>query len=453
MRDGTATLRFINGKHNFNIDEEFKIAENPRWYGGIFNVPSQSGSSPDIEGVFFYIGSISINPDDVIGFHICAKNETDPMNPDNWWAEVYGPSVPHTKNFPDGCALYINGEYFGNASGTSYREGTDIYSKNNIFYNCSKYFINWPAWVDAPDYHCEFNKNIYYPESGAMFYRRTKSYTFSEWQALDSKFDPESLTVDPLFSNNSGTYGSLTPDFPYLENPEEFRRILVSDFTLTSSSPALNAGEEVGLINDFLGNPIVDAPDIGPLEYDPYAENKSPIAIISAYWTSNLVPMTVEFDGSASYDPDGDIISYSWNFGTGDTASGPTATYIFTEAGKYTVTLTVTDNNNATGSECFAIEALVNKAPVVDAGEDQTITLPEDRVNLQGSVTDDGLPPDLTLTVNWEKISGRGPVKFDNPNSECTTASFRKNGVYVLQLTANDGLLSTSDTVTITVNE
>jgi hypothetical protein len=39
------------------------------------------------------------------------------------------------------------------------------------------------------------------------------------------------------------------------------------DFTLTSTSPAINAGAIVGLTTDYLGNPIVGIPDIGAYEY------------------------------------------------------------------------------------------------------------------------------------------------------------------------------------------
>lgn len=56
---------------------------------------------------------------------------------------------------------------------------------------------------------------------------------------------------------------------------------------------------------------------------------------------------SVQFDGSASYDPDGTIASYAWTFGDTGTGSGATPTHTYTAEGNYTVTLTVTDNLGA----------------------------------------------------------------------------------------------------------
>lgn len=92
-----------------------------------------------------------------------------------------------------------------------------------------------------------------------------------------------------------------------------------------------------------------------------------------------------------------------------------------------------------------------NQPPVVNAGPNQTITLPTNTVTLDGSATDDGLPNN-TLTVSWSKVSGPGTVTFSSPNTATTQATFSTSGVYVLQLTANDTQLSSSSNVTITVN-
>ncbi len=90
-----------------------------------------------------------------------------------------------------------------------------------------------------------------------------------------------------------------------------------------------------------------------------------------------------------------------------------------------------------------------NQPPLADAGPDQTIALPA-LANLNGSVTDDGLPAGGALTATWSKVSGPGAVTFGHPNQAATTAGFSQAGVYVLRLTANDGELSSSDEVTIT---
>src|SRR5690606_5573705 len=83
----------------------------------------------------------------------------------------------------------------------------------------------------------------------------------------------------------------------------------------------------------------------------------------------------------------------------------------------------------------------------------RTIALPA-QASLQGTATDDGLPnPPGALTLLWTKISGPGTVSFGNPSAAVTTASFSAAGTYVLRLTANDGALSTSADVTVTVSD
>jgi uncharacterized protein YjiK len=91
-----------------------------------------------------------------------------------------------------------------------------------------------------------------------------------------------------------------------------------------------------------------------------------------------------------------------------------------------------------------------NVAPVVGAGPDQTIA--PDTANLDGTVSDDGLPnPPGTVTSAWSKVSGPGTVTFGNANAVDTTAAFSEAGTYVLRLTADDSALSASDEVTVTV--
>jgi Bacterial Ig domain len=95
---------------------------------------------------------------------------------------------------------------------------------------------------------------------------------------------------------------------------------------------------------------------------------------------------------------------------------------------------------------------VANQAPVVNAGNAQTITLPAS-ATLAGSAIDDGLPaqPGIT-TATWTARSGPGTVTFGNASSPTTTASFSASGTYVLRLTANDGVLSSYSEVTVTVN-
>ncbi|MDP9173916.1 MAG: carbohydrate-binding protein [Planctomycetota bacterium] len=94
--------------------------------------------------------------------------------------------------------------------------------------------------------------------------------------------------------------------------------------------------------------------------------------------------------------------------------------------------------------------APANQPPVVNAGANQTITLPAPAL-LSGAATDDGLP-NGTLTTTWSVVSGPGTVTFANASAPNTSATFSIAGTYVLALTANDGQLSTTANTTVTVN-
>jgi hypothetical protein len=94
-----------------------------------------------------------------------------------------------------------------------------------------------------------------------------------------------------------------------------------------------------------------------------------------------------------------------------------------------------------------------NHAPVVDAGVDQTITLPDTPL-LDGMVTDDGMPdPPGVVSSTWSRVSGSGVVTFTDPYTVDTTADFSEADTYVLRLTADDGELTASDEVTVVVIE
>ena len=93
----------------------------------------------------------------------------------------------------------------------------------------------------------------------------------------------------------------------------------------------------------------------------------------------------------------------------------------------------------------------VDAPPVVNAGSTMTNTFPG-TVTLPGSASDDGLPTNGTLTVNWSKISGPGTVVFGNAATTNSTATFSTSGVYVLRLAADDSIATNHSDVTVIEN-
>lgn len=70
------------------------------------------------------------------------------------------------------------------------------------------------------------------------------------------------------------------------------------------------------------------------------------------------VNQQVQFDASSSFDPDGVIVDYSWNYGDGEIETGVVQQHDFAAAGTYLVTLTVTDNQGKRASLTKAVTVL-----------------------------------------------------------------------------------------------
>ena len=84
-------------------------------------------------------------------------------------------------------------------------------------------------------------------------------------------------------------------------------------------------------------------------------ENRSPVASISAVPAVGSAPLAVSFDGSASSDPDGDALTYSWDFGDGGQASGETVSHTYQFVGSYLAVLTVSDGLGGTDTDQVVI--------------------------------------------------------------------------------------------------
>jgi PKD repeat protein len=79
-------------------------------------------------------------------------------------------------------------------------------------------------------------------------------------------------------------------------------------------------------------------------------KNIDPVAAVESAYPDVSVGEAIEFYGSGSWDEDGEIASYAWEFGDGNTAEGEKAWHTYYDVGVYTVSLTVTDDRGATAS-------------------------------------------------------------------------------------------------------
>ena len=136
-------------------------------------------------------------------------------------------------------------------------------------------------------------------------------------------------------------------------------------FDLSSGGPVqLIAGPDTNLyyLNLISG---VNASEVRVIRYNS-GTNSPPTAVITASPTNGPAPLTVNFSGAGSSDPNGDPITYSWNFGDGVTSgpsTTPTVSHSYSSSGSFTAVLTVTDSKSATGTASTIITS-GNTAPV-----------------------------------------------------------------------------------------
>jgi len=95
---------------------------------------------------------------------------------------------------------------------------------------------------------------------------------------------------------------------------------------------------------------IDDEGSIGTQQIAVVVSNSVPVAVASVNNENPLPGNRVIFNGTASFDQQGTISSYAWDFGDGTTGSGATAEHTYIEGGYYVVTLIVTDSAGATAS-------------------------------------------------------------------------------------------------------
>jgi PKD repeat protein len=132
--------------------------------------------------------------------------------------------------------------------------------------------------------------------------------------------------------------------------------------------------------------------------------NGAPTATFSA----TTSPLAVAVNASASTD-DGTIVSYGWDFGDATTGTGVSATHTYASAGTYTIVLTVTDDQGATGtsSQSVVVPALpVGPQPVATDAFERTVTDGLGSADLGGAWTLSGSAPNFSVS------GGRGRLRM-----------------------------------------
>jgi DNA/RNA endonuclease G (NUC1) len=154
------------------------------------------------------------------------------------------------------------------------------------------------------------------------------------------------------------------------------------------------------------------------------------------------------FSGAASLDPNGTIVSYSWDFGDGTVGSGVAPTYRFAQDGTYAVRLTVTDNDGLTATAVSTV-TVTNVLPTVAAVPDATVNAGV-AYTASGSFSDPGRD-NWVAAVNWGDGSATQTVPLTG-QSFALTHTFAAAGTYTVSIAvADDDGASAAVTHTVTV--
>ena len=171
-------------------------------------------------------------------------------------------------------------------------------------------------------------------------------------------------------------------------------------------------------------------------------QDRIPVSIFSFTSGTILTSVSVSFDGTASFDPDGTIVGYAWDFGDGSTGSGATPTHSYSIAGTYAAKLNVTDNSGSTQVSTQTV-TITDRPPAISLTQSSTTAAPGQAVIITISASD----PDGTIattTVNWgdgttDTISG--PPTTDSHTYSLPSGS--PSATYTITVTVHDNNGST----------
>ncbi len=147
-----------------------------------------------------------------------------------------------------------------------------------------------------------------------------------------------------------------------------------------------------------------------------------------ASFTSSVNKLAVSFDGSSSSDSDGTVASYLWDFGDGSTSTLAEPAHTYAAAGTYSVTLTVTDNEGATGTVTQDVTAVANALPTASF----TSTVTKQSVSFASTASD---PDGTVASYLWDFGDGGTSTLASPDHTYAAVATYP----VTLTVTDNDG--------------
>ena len=201
--------------------------------------------------------------------------------------------------------------------------------------------------------------------------------------------------------------------------------------------------ESVSYVNIIgQGNIIACLPDTGVVDTT-ISTPIRPLAVFIASPYEGEAPFEVSFDASSSIDIDGEIVSYQWNFGEGNTGTGMLTTHTFQDYGKYVVQLVVIDNQGLSDTSELIIDAGLEPIP------------PEAALSVSSQIGSAPFPVMFDATISSDPDGDIASFLWTIGEEEIGTEEsfvyeFTEEGIYVVQLIVTDDT-GLRDTVSISI--
>ena len=166
--------------------------------------------------------------------------------------------------------------------------------------------------------------------------------------------------------------GAVTGTTPFATNWGGVDLILAPDGNV--AFPDFGTGEPgTGSIKE-----IVYAPSAG-----------APHAVATATPVAGGKPLNVALSAAGSTDPEGQALTYSWDFGDSTTGTGVSPNHIYTDPGSYHAVVTVEDPDGHTDDASVDVEVFDSPpTPSIDSPADESTYHDGDTISLSGSATD-----------------------------------------------------------------
>lgn len=159
------------------------------------------------------------------------------------------------------------------------------------------------------------------------------------------------------------------------------------------------------------------------------APNAPPILEATQSRFSGIAPFCVTFSVFVQ-DPEGKPLRYEWDFGDGHTSQLQDPTHVYTWAGNYTASLTVTDPRGASNRQVFVVHVRANRPPSIEAATAMPaagvaplpVSFNANAVDIEGD----------SLTFRWDFGDGQVAASADPSHV------FREPGLYKVRLVCTD---------------